>query len=155
VARRVGRRHDPADRSKRAASAQIRRKAEEAGGSGRGAAFSRPARGVRRASVVPERDLPALASSSAGAGITLLKKEARDWRASFLIEYLTDTVYPRIRDMGYVAARTSRHKYINYRELQGMDELYDLENDPYEETNIIDRSAARETLRLMRPNYSG
>jgi arylsulfatase A-like enzyme len=51
--------------------------------------------------------------------------------------------------MGYVAVRTSRHKYINYRELQGMDELYDLDKDPYEETNIIDRSDARETLQKM------
>ena len=30
-----------------------------------------------------------------------------------------------------------------------MDELYDLEKDPYEETNIIDRSDARETRRQM------
>ena len=52
--------------------------------------------------------------------------------------------------MGYVAARTARHKYINYLELQGMDELYDLDKDPYEETNIIDRSDARETLQQMR-----
>ena len=58
-------------------------------------------------------------------------------------------MFPRIRNMGYVAVRTSRHKYINYRELQGMDELYDLDQDPYEETNIIDRSDARETLQTM------
>jgi arylsulfatase A-like enzyme len=51
--------------------------------------------------------------------------------------------------MGYVAVRTGRHKYINYRELQGMDELYDLERDPYEETNLVDRSDARETLQKM------
>ena len=81
--------------------------------------------------------------------VPVLKKEAREWRTSFLIEYFTDTVYPRIRNMGYVAARTARHKYINYRELQGMDELYDLDKDPYEETNIIDRSDARETLQQM------
>ena len=81
--------------------------------------------------------------------VPVLKNEARDWRTSFLIEYFTDTVFPRIRNMGYVAARTSRHKYINYRELQGMDELYDLETDPYEETNIIDRADARETLQKM------
>src|SRR5262249_55742443 len=72
-----------------------------------------------------------------------------EWRSSFLIEYFTDTVFPRIRNMGYVAARTARHKYINYRELQGMDELYDLDQDPYEETNIIDRPGARETLQKM------
>ena len=96
-----------------------------------------------------------LAGLQPGAGIQgrslvpVLKKEAREWRTSFLIEYYTDTVFPRIRNMGYVAARTARHKYINYRELQGMDELYDLDNDPYEETNIIDRSDARETLQQM------
>jgi N-acetylglucosamine-6-sulfatase len=81
--------------------------------------------------------------------VPVLKKEARAWRTSFLIEYFTDTVYPRIRNMGYVAARTARHKYINYRELQGMDELYDLDKDPYEETNIIDHSDARDTLHQM------
>ena len=41
-------------------------------------------------------------------------------------------------------SRTDRHKYIQYRELQGMDELYDLDADPYEETNIIDRPDARD-----------
>ena len=30
-----------------------------------------------------------------------------------------------------------------------MDELYNLDNDPYEETNIIDRSDAREALQQM------
>jgi N-acetylglucosamine-6-sulfatase len=90
-----------------------------------------------------------------GAGIQgrslvpVLKNEARDWRTSFLIEYFSDTVFPRIRNMGYVAVRNSRYKYISYRELQGMDELYDLEQDPYEETNIIDRSDARPTLQKM------
>jgi N-acetylglucosamine-6-sulfatase len=81
--------------------------------------------------------------------VPVLKQEARDWRTSFLIEYFTDTVFPRIRNMGYVAVRTARHKYITYRELQGMDELYDLDKDPYEETNIIDRADAREALHQM------
>jgi N-acetylglucosamine-6-sulfatase len=79
----------------------------------------------------------------------VLKKNAREWRSSFLIEYFTDTVFPRIRNMGYVAVRTARHKYINYRELQGMDELYDLDKDPYEATNIVDRPDGRETLQQM------
>ena len=81
--------------------------------------------------------------------VPVLKNEAREWRASFLIEYFTDTVYPRIRNMGYAAVRTTRHKYIQYRELQGMDELYDLDKDPYEETNIIDRPDAHQTLQQM------
>jgi N-acetylglucosamine-6-sulfatase len=81
--------------------------------------------------------------------VPVLRQDARDWRSSFLIEYFTDTVFPRIRNMGYVAARTARHKYIQYRELRGMDELYDLETDPFEETNLIDRPDAGEVLQRM------
>ncbi|HEU4690488.1 MAG TPA: sulfatase, partial [Vicinamibacterales bacterium] len=82
--------------------------------------------------------------------LPVLKGDARDWRTSFLVEYFTDTVFPRIRNMGYVAVRTTRHKYIHYGELPGMDELYDLEKDPYEEINLVDRSDARETLQQMK-----
>ena len=60
-----------------------------------------------------------------------------DWRTSFLIQYNTDTVFPRVHNMGYRAIRTERWKYIRYTDLKGMDELYDLKADPYEMTNII------------------
>jgi hypothetical protein len=33
--------------------------------------------------------------------------------------------------------RTSKAKYIEYRDLTGMNELYDLEADPYEERNLL------------------
>ncbi|MBV6432454.1 MAG: Multifunctional alkaline phosphatase superfamily protein PehA [Bryobacteraceae bacterium] len=56
-------------------------------------------------------------------------------RDAFLIEYYSDTVFPRIRDMGYHAVRTRRWKYIHYERLEGMDELYDLQADPYELRN--------------------
>ena len=82
--------------------------------------------------------------------IPVLERDSRDWRSSFLVEYYSDTVFPRIRQMGYVAARTERHKYIQYRELKGMDELYDLEADPFEETNIIGRPDASGTLERMK-----
>ena len=61
----------------------------------------------------------------------------RAWRESFLVEYYSDTVFPRMLKMGYSAVRTSKAKYIEYRELTGMNELYDLETDPYEERNLI------------------
>ena len=86
--------------------------------------------------------------------VPVLKREPTEWRSSFLIEYFTDTVFPRVQNMGYVAARTARHKYIHYRELDGMDELYDLEADPFEESNIIERPDARDTLRQMRSELS-
>jgi arylsulfatase A-like enzyme len=59
-------------------------------------------------------------------------------------------VYPRIRNMGYAAVRTDRHKYIEYRELKDMDELYDLEADPFEEHNLVGIGEARPTLDRMR-----
>lgn len=60
-----------------------------------------------------------------------------DWREEFLIEYNTDTVFPRVLTMGYRALRTERWKLIHYLELEGMDELYDLREDPYEMRNVI------------------
>lgn len=60
-----------------------------------------------------------------------------DWRTAFRIEYNSDTVFPRVLNMGYRAIRTARWKYIRYLDLDGMDELYDLRDDPYEMRNLI------------------
>ena len=60
-----------------------------------------------------------------------------DWRASVLIEYFSDAVWPRMVNMGYQAVRTERWKYIRYIDIEGMDELYDLATDPYEIRNVI------------------
>ncbi len=78
----------------------------------------------------------------------------RTWppRTSFLIEYFsaTDIVFPRLRQMAYQAVRTDRWKYINYTRLAGMDELYDLESDPFEVRNLIAEPPAQATLKQMR-----
>jgi len=71
------------------------------------------------------------------------------WRDSFLVEYYSDTVFPRILKMGYSAVRTTKAKYIEYRELSGMNELYDLESDPYEEHNLIASPAGASLLTTM------
>jgi len=75
---------------------------------------------------------------------------ADEWRSSLLIEYYTDTVFRRIVTMGYKAVRTDRYKYIDYLELEGMDELYDLENDPYELDNLISDPEYEAILAEMR-----
>ena len=80
----------------------------------------------------------------------MLRGEAVEWRSSFLIEYYSDTVFRRIVNMGYEAVRTERFKYIHYRELEGMDELYDLQEDPYELNNLIDHPEAQATLEAMK-----
>jgi N-acetylglucosamine-6-sulfatase len=72
-----------------------------------------------------------------------------DWRRTVLIEYFSDTVWPRLVKMGYQAVRTERWKLIRYVDLEGMDELYDLEADPYEMHNLIKDESARETLQQL------
>ena len=69
--------------------------------------------------------------------VPLLDGKTPAWRSSLLIEYYSDTVFPRILTMGYDSVRTERYKYVRYTELPGMDELYDLETDPYEMENLI------------------
>lgn len=82
--------------------------------------------------------------------VPLLRGKTAGWRTSFLIEYFSDRVFPRILNMGYQAVRTSRWKYIHYTELDGADELYDLEADAYEMTNRISDPRAQPALRDVR-----
>jgi N-acetylglucosamine-6-sulfatase len=82
--------------------------------------------------------------------LRLLKGERPRWRDSFLIEYYSDKVFPRIANMGYKAARTRRWKYIRYLELEGMDELYDLRADPYEMKNLIVDASGRKAREDMK-----
>ena len=85
--------------------------------------------------------------------VRLLKGLGGEWRRSFLIEYYSDKVFPRMQKMGYKAVRTDRLKYIHYVELDGMDELYDLKADPYEMRNIIDRPGATRTVEEMKREW--
>src|SRR6185503_2546045 len=82
--------------------------------------------------------------------VPLLKGKRPAWRNSFLIEYYSDTVFPRISHMGYKAVRTARWKYIHYLELKDMDELYDLKADPYEMKNLINQPGAVNALSDMK-----
>ena len=82
--------------------------------------------------------------------VPLLKGTGGEWRRSFLIEYYSDRVFPRVRQMGYKAVRTERWKYIHYFELDGMDELYDLTADPYEMKNIINQPGAGNIIDAMK-----
>lgn len=81
--------------------------------------------------------------------LPLLVGRAAGWRTAFLAEYYSDTVFRRIRTMGYQAGRTDRHKYIHYTDFDGMDELYDLVVDPFEMGNLIADPAQTETLAMM------
>ena len=80
---------------------------------------------------------PAMPGIDGRSLVPLFARTPADWRTSFLIEYTTDIVFPRTLKMGYDAVRTERYKYIRYRDLKDMNELYDLLEDPFELSNLI------------------
>ncbi len=81
--------------------------------------------------------------------LPLFTRTPADWRKVFLIEYTTDIVFPRTLKMGYDAVRTERYKFIRYRDLEGMNELYDLQQDPFELANLMGSPAAAELRQTM------
>lgn len=70
--------------------------------------------------------------------VPIFNETVNDWRKSFLVEYYSDIVFPRMLNMGYKAVRNQQYKYIHYVDLEGMNELYDIISDPYELHNLID-----------------
>ena len=71
--------------------------------------------------------------------LPLLAGRRAGWRKSFLIEYWAENALPWLVGMTYKAVRTNRHKYIHWvnRGVAGeLDELYDLDRDPYEIKNL-------------------
>jgi N-acetylglucosamine-6-sulfatase len=82
--------------------------------------------------------------------VPLLDGTATDWRHSVFLEYYSDRVFPRMLTMGYDAVRTERYTYIAYRDLKGMDELYDLESDPFQMTNLIGSAKGDSLLPSLR-----
>src|SRR6185437_14230144 len=85
--------------------------------------------------------------------LPLWTKKTKDWRKSFLVEYWAEQAMPWLVGMTYKAVRTDRYKYIHWvnRGRAGeLDELYDLERDPWELKNLIASRAnapVRERLR--------
>ena len=73
--------------------------------------------------------------------VPLLKRKAKAWRNSFLIEYYNESAWPWIVGMSYKAVRTDRAKLIHWVHKEGVDELYDLERDPFEIRNVIGKAA--------------
>ena len=80
--------------------------------------------------------------------LPLLKDEKTPWRASLLSEYFQEKAYPRVP--AWKAVRTERWKYIQYVDLTGLDELYDLKADPYEMKNLVKETDAQPALQEMK-----
>jgi N-acetylglucosamine-6-sulfatase len=81
--------------------------------------------------------------------VPLFAGTRKGWRKSILVEYWAEQAMPWLVGMSYKAVRTDRHKLIHWvnRGRSGeLDELYDLERDPYELDNVI-RSRANVAVR--------
>jgi arylsulfatase A-like enzyme len=86
--------------------------------------------------------------------VPLFGRKKAPWRKSILIEYWAEQAMPWLVGMSYKAVRTDRHKFIRWlnRSRNGeLDELYDLQRDPWELKNLAtNRSATPVKTKLQR-----
>ena len=72
--------------------------------------------------------------------LPLFGRKPAKWRKAVLAEYWAEQAYPWLIGMTYKAIRTERYKlihWVNRDRDRELDELYDLEKDPYELKNLI------------------
>lgn len=67
--------------------------------------------------------------------LPLFRANKPEWRDSFLFTYWPDLM-PNLPRM--LSVRTERYVYSTYPDLDDIDELYDLERDPYEMRNLVE-----------------
>lgn len=85
-----------------------------------------------------------------GESITSFLKgeEPTEWRDRIFYEYYWEYTFPQTPTVHSV--RTDKYKYIRYHGVWDTNELYDLENDPYEMNNLIDKPEHQAMIKGLR-----
>ena len=80
--------------------------------------------------------------------VPLLQGKEVPWRDKVFYEYYWEDAFPQTPSI--FGVRTDRHKYIFNHGVWGINELYDLQNDPYEVYNLIRDPAHRDLSHELR-----
>ncbi|MBX3279407.1 MAG: sulfatase [Acidobacteria bacterium] len=79
--------------------------------------------------------------------LSIAEGKQTQWRSALLYEYYWERNFPQTPTIH--ALRSDRFKYIHYHGIWDTDELYDLENDPFERRNLINDPAHAGTVKKM------
>jgi len=74
--------------------------------------------------------------------------ESTEWRDAVFYEYYWEAAFPQTPTT--FGVRTDRYKFIHYHGIWDIDELYDLQNDPDERDNLIDRPEHQGLVKKLR-----
>jgi hypothetical protein len=80
--------------------------------------------------------------------LPLLQGKSIPWRDRAFYEYFWEYDFPQTPTM--FALRTERYKFIYNHGVWDINELYDLQNDPFEINNLIRSSAHQDVAQQMR-----
>ncbi len=97
--------------------------------------------------VLETAGVPAPAGLDGSSFLPLLEGESKGWRTELLYEYYWERNYPMTPTIH--ALRGDRYKYIHVHGIWDIDELYDLQTDPFETDNLIFSGAHRPIIQQM------
>ena len=80
--------------------------------------------------------------------LPLLERKEIPWRDAVFYEYYWERNFPQTPTVHGI--RTDRYKYMHYHGIWDTDELYDLQNDPNEKHNLIDRPEHQDLIKDLK-----